>query len=387
MRLTHPASIMKQYNNLNDQTCNIASMRNLLTIFIKSLLICITIYVLGCTNNFEVNFRLNGNEFQSFESTEADAPSFNDSIHVFTVRIGDTVYIQDITTPAGKVKKRSWDLNGDGEWDKSVQDNPFFNVTFPETGLYKIVLCVNGRKDACATRWINVLEAFNDIEQVIPDTVNTDTVESPDLTIKNPQPHRPDVMPTPVVIPPNPTPDKPVAPPPPVNILRMAEHVTWWVEKGNTPNTSSLVFQQILGPDDYDYRVGSVGYVRSASLEDGKIYEEGLGIAPVKVSYIYADFKINELPPTPVFRAALGFIKSTSTKSSARFEIIKFYKDGSKEEIAGHLKKEYTKKIMPVEVNLESPNKRITKIRIKVDGRDRKNRLVLINPRIESKYE
>jgi hypothetical protein len=138
------------------------------------ILILLGLATSACGPELEVNFLLNASPLQAFEG---DRPERGDSLHVMSVLVGDTIYLDDISQPAKKIRTRAWDLNDDGNWD--VEGKAFFETSFSRSGFYKITLCVNG-KDACAHRWVYAEEPAPIMEAEEPEMEEEPEAEEPE---------------------------------------------------------------------------------------------------------------------------------------------------------------------------------------------------------------
>ncbi len=132
------------------------------------ILFFISILWVGCTK-VKVNFKLNEIDIKPTNELPTDP---GDSTHVLLVGSGDTIYVKDNTE--GKVRSRSWDLDGDGEID--VKNRSFFPIAFEESGFNKITLCVNGDEE-CISKWIFVRSKIE--RKVIPFVQFLEPNESP----------------------------------------------------------------------------------------------------------------------------------------------------------------------------------------------------------------
>jgi hypothetical protein len=113
-----------------------------------ALFLAVALAFAGCNKSVKVEFSLNAQQRQAHEDRPKD---MNDSLHVYKVRVGDTIYLRDISEPPQRVKKRFWDTNGDGEWN--VTDERFFFTRYSNPGWYKITLCINTTQ-TCTARWV-----------------------------------------------------------------------------------------------------------------------------------------------------------------------------------------------------------------------------------------
>lgn len=143
------------------------------------ILILVGLTTSACGPELEVNFLLNASQLQAFDGTR---PERNDSLHVLSVLVGDTIYLDDISQPPKKIKTRHWDLNGDGNWD--VKGEAFFQTSFSSPGWYKITLCINGT-ERCIHRWVFAEESVEIIEEE-PEEVAPDEVKEEPAVVSVP---------------------------------------------------------------------------------------------------------------------------------------------------------------------------------------------------------
>lgn len=108
---------------------------------------CIVLWP-GCSAaELEVDFTLNEQGLKAYDAGPMPTNP-NDTLHVYKTRVGDTVYLRDITKPEKKVKSWQWTVN-----DRPGQNTKYSHVKMSESGWYKITLHVNKQEHA-AVRWI-----------------------------------------------------------------------------------------------------------------------------------------------------------------------------------------------------------------------------------------
>ncbi|WP_282773830.1 hypothetical protein [Phaeodactylibacter xiamenensis] len=108
---------------------------------------CIVLWQ-GCSaNELEVDFTLNEQGLKPYEAGPMPTNP-NDTLHVYKTRVGDTVYLRDITKPEKKVKSRQWTVN-----DRPGQNTKYNLVKMEHPGWHKITLHVN-KQEHSAVRWI-----------------------------------------------------------------------------------------------------------------------------------------------------------------------------------------------------------------------------------------
>ncbi|MGB1032807.1 MAG: hypothetical protein ACPGWM_09335, partial [Flavobacteriales bacterium] len=142
------------------------------------LIVLFSLVLTSCTEDILVEFSVNRN--QNLVAS-VGTPATKDLLPIYQIDNDISAIASDLSVPNASVTSRQWFLIKDEKATDLRKDSVHVHLSFEESGVYGLMLKINGEKESAVTHWLDVHVSKSN--SLIPDDESTD--EHPNVSEDN----------------------------------------------------------------------------------------------------------------------------------------------------------------------------------------------------------